>query len=317
MKKKQILITGGTGFIGMSLAIELIGKGHKVFLYDINSHNILNSEYANNENLCFIQDDINHYEKLQSLFDEQQFEGIVHLAAVSRVVVAQNDPARCIQTNINGTQTLLQALRNASQNTPWLIFGSSREVYGESKTLPVCESFERKFVNIYGDSKIQGENLFTSFAKEHSNSCLILRFSNVYGNQYDIVDRVLPRFIRAIVKKQELIIEGGGQTIDFTHIDDTVDAIVLAMEYLRSNSNIIDNIHILPGIGKTLYEAIQYIEDITNIKAKVTTNPKRNYDVEKFIGNPSKMQTLLHTRPFKSLKQGLKLAIPKYAKVFQ
>lgn len=312
---KKILVTGGMGFIGISLAKQLSKLSYQIVLYDIKDNNKDYKVFQNYENINYIQGDTNNTKLLERLFNENIFDGVIHLGAVSRVVVAQNNPDECIRTNINGTKSVLQALDNSSnKNKPWLIFGSSREVYGEPKDLPVKESFEKKFVNIYGDSKIQGENLFASFSKKNGNNCLILRFANVYGNEYDLFDRVIPRFIKAINNSQELTIEGGEQIIDFTHIDDTVDTIIKAINYLESENNILDDFHILPGIGWSLYQAIEYIENIVNKKAIIKVNKKRDYDVEKFIGDPTKIKTILHSRNFLSLEDGLKLAIPRYLK---
>lgn len=306
------------GFIGITLAKELDKLNYNIILFDIRDNNKNNKPYLKYKNINFIQGNTNNTELLTKIFNENTIDGIIHLGAVSRVVIAQNNPEECIRTNINGTQSLLQALENSSnENKPWLIFGSSREVYGEPKELPVKESFEKKFVNIYGDSKIQGENLFTSFAKENGNNCLILRFANVYGNQYDLFDRVIPRFIKAINSNKELTIEGGGQVIDFTHIDDTVDTIIKSINYLEKNNNIIDDFHILPGIGWNLSQAIEYIENILDKKAIIKTNEKRNYDVEKFIGDPTKIKTILKSRNFFSLEDGLKLSIHKYLKAIK
>ena len=290
---KKILITGGMGFIGLSLAKELHRLNYNIILFDIRDKNKENNPYLDYENMDFIQGNTNNTELLKNIFNENIFDGIIHLGAVSRVVVAQNNPTECIRTNIDGTKSLLKALDGSftQKSTPWLIFGSSREVYGEPKELPAKESFEKKFVNIYGDSKIQGENLFTSFAKRKGNSCFILRFANVYGNQYDLFDRVIPRFIKAIASEKELVIEGGGQVIDFTHISDTVDTIIKAINHLQSGKNIIDNFHILPGIGWSLYQLIEYIEKILDKKAIVKVNEKRDYDVEKFIGDSTKIRT--------------------------
>lgn len=301
------------GFIGITLAKELDKLNYNTILFDIRDNNKSDKPYLEYKNINFIQGDTNDTELLTKIFNENTIDGIIHLGAISRVVVAQNNPDECIRTNINGTQSLLQALNNTSnRNKPWLIFGSSREVYGEPKKLPVKEFFEKKFVNIYGDSKIQGENLFTSFAKKNGNNCLVLRFSNVYGNQYDLFDRVIPKFIKAIDSKQKLTIEGGGQIIDFTHIDDTVDTIIKAIKYCEKNKNIIDDFHILPGIGWSLYQVIEFIEKFLDKKAVIKVNKKRNYDVEKFIGDPAKMKNILKSRDFLSLEDGLKLAIPKY-----
>lgn len=314
---KKILITGGIGFIGTTLTKELEKLNYNIMLFDIRDNNKNNKFYLKFKNISFTQGDTNNIELLTNIFNENIFDGIIHLGAVSRVVIAQTNPDECIRTNINGTKSLLKALKNSSNNNkPWLIFGSSREVYGEPQELPVKESFEKKFVNIYGDSKIQGENLFTSFSKENNNNCLVLRFANVYGNQYDLFDRVIPKFIKAIASNKELTIEGGDQVIDFTHIDDTVDTIIKSISYL-DNNNIIDDFHILPGIGWSLHQAIECIENILDKKAIIKINEKRNYDVEKFIGDPTKIKTILQSRDFLSLEDGLKLSIPKYLKAMR
>lgn len=80
------------------------------------------------------------------------------------MVVAQNNPEKCIRTNIKGTKSLLNSIEEYMSKKPWLIFGSSREVYGEPNVLLVCENFEKKYVNIYGKSKIDGENMFIDFS---------------------------------------------------------------------------------------------------------------------------------------------------------
>lgn len=304
------------GFIGISLAKKLSKLNYSVTLFDIRDSNKNEKPYLKCENINFIKGDTNDTKLLAKIFNENIFDGIIHLAAVSRVVVAQKNPNECIKTNINGTQSLLLALENLTYQ-PWLIFGSSREVYGEPKELPVKEFFEKNFVNIYGNSKIQGENLFISFAKANGNNCLILRFANVYGNQYDLFDRVIPKFIRAIFFGEELTIEGGGQIIDFTHIDDTVDTILKSIQYMKENEGIIDDFHILPGTGWSLYQLIDYVENILDKKAIIKRNEKRNYDVEKFIGDPRKIKTILKSRDFLSLEDGLKLAIPRYLEAMQ
>ena len=309
---KNILITGGLGFIGFNLAKKL-AKNYKVYVLDINERH---KDYKNINNIHFIQTDINNFDFIKSLLDSVEFSGIIHLAAISRVVVAQNNPKECVRTNIEGTKTLLKALElsKTQKNKPWLIFGSSREVYGEPKKMPVKEDFEKKPINIYGESKIKGEKLFTEFAKNYYNNCLILRFSNVYGNNYDLIDRVVPKFITSIYLNKEITIEGGNQIIDFTYIDDVIKTIEKAILYLENNNKVLDDIHILPGIGWNLFQLIENIEKIMNKKAKIKINPKRNYDVEKFIGDPSKVKSLLNIDKFLTLEEGLKLAVKNYTK---
>lgn len=295
------------------MAHVLSNLKYEIVIYDINNSN---ENFKKFEHIERVQGDTNDKAKLLEICQRHNFDGVVHLAAISRVVVAQNNQEECIRTNVHGTRTLLEVLGHSSMvKQPWLIFGSSREVYGEPHTLPVLENFDKKHVNIYGDSKIQGENMFTDFANRHNSSAIILRFANVYGNQFDLIDRVIPRFIKAINSEEHLTIEGGDQVIDFTHIDDTVDTIIKAIKHIEASEQLIDDFHILPGIGWSLYDAISHIEKHLGKKANIKVNEKRNFDVEKFVGDPSKIKTILNSRDFIGLDEGLKLAIPKYLEV--
>lgn len=94
---------------------------------------------------------------LNTYFKDKHFDGVVHLAAISRVVDAEKDKTNCIAVNLFGTKYLVDVLERSKDT--WLIFGSSREVYGEQKQFPVKESAPKEPVNIYGECKLQGEQL--------------------------------------------------------------------------------------------------------------------------------------------------------------
>ena len=103
----NVLITGGSGFIGSSLAILLSSKNYKVIIYDIN---INNTFHINHKNISFVYGDTNDKNKLYKLIKLNNFDGIIHLAAISRVVVAENNQEECIRTNVYGTKTLIEVL---------------------------------------------------------------------------------------------------------------------------------------------------------------------------------------------------------------
>lgn len=309
----KILITGGLGFIGSTLALSLC-KNNDVYLYDIRDNNKGIKIYENNP-VTFIQGDICDKNKIKKLLDNS-FDCIIHLCAISRVVVAEQNPEECVRVNLNGVTTLLNELENSNSKNAILLFGSSREVYGSQSNLPVKENAELMPVNIYGQTKLKGEELFKEYSLKHNNPCGILRFSNVYGNEYDLLGRVIPRFIYGIYNNQEIYIEGGEQVIDFTHIDDTVWGIISAINYFKNN-NIYETFHILPGKPNTLYDIITILEDYFNKKANVKVNNKRNYDVEKFIGNPEKINKYFGSHMFYNLKEGLELSIKNYLKVIE
>jgi len=301
----NILITGGAGFIGRTLQEKLYAN-NKVVLLDKRA-----SFFVEKQSVTYIQADVCDQKKMQSVFEKYQFDGVVHLAAVSRVVEAQNNPKECERTNLGGIHSLLNSIEKTGQN-PWLIFGSSREVYGEAESLPVKENAPQKVVNIYGETKVKGEALFMAFSKKYNLNCAVIRFSNVYGNRYDLFGRVVPEFIRAIATGKTLIIEGGEQLIDFTHIDDSVNGIMKVIAYLNQQENIQENFHLCPGVGWTLFQLIAIIEKSVGKKAKIKTNLKRHYDVVKFIGDTSKINKLLGMKKFIPLEQGVCRSIDEY-----
>ncbi len=310
----KLLITGGVGFIGSSLALSLCNL-NEIVLLDIRESNNGLKYYSGTNNLKYVKGDVNDGELLRNIFEQDQFDGIIHLAAVSRVVVAEKDPELCLKTNIEGTKNLLKILSEQAGKKPWIIFGSSREVYGEPVNFPVKESDPRKHINIYGHTKIVGEDLCKDYGLENKCSCAILRFSNVYGNRYDIMDRVLPKFIRSIAEEKEITIEGGDQIIDFTHIDDTVESIVRTIRYIE-NSQVVEDFHVLPGIGWSLYQAVEFIENHLGKKAKIVVNSERKYDVQKFIGDPSKIKEKLSMLNLLGLEAGIEMAVKEYCGVY-
>jgi len=168
--------------------------------------------------------------------------------------------------------------------------GSSREVYGEPEILPVPESYGFHPINIYGEAKVAGERLVREYAETHGLNSVVLRFSNVYGARYDILDRVIPRFILKALQDETLEIHGGGQIFDFTHVDDTTHGILLTVAYLQKqmNSGSFDDFHILTGTPHSLQDVAAMIEMALNKPLNTVYTSLRNYDVVRFFGDPSK-----------------------------
>ncbi|PIE78372.1 MAG: hypothetical protein CSA15_08155 [Candidatus Delongbacteria bacterium] len=311
-KTMRILISGGIGFIGSSLALALSKLKNHVIIIDRRDNNKGEKIYEKNNYISFYRGDIRDRYFISSILEKESIDGIIHLAAISRVIDAEKNPTDCLSINVEGYKSIIEKASLVSYKKPWIIFGSSREVYGSQTLLPVTENVEKKYVNIYGKSKLQGEKLTKEYFNNNNVSALILRFSNVYGNKFDILDRVIPKFIISTFLEKPLVIEGGGQVIDFTHIDDTVATIIKSIEYISGNDKIFDDFHILPGKGKSLYELIEIIESVLGKKATIKVNNKRNYDVEKFIGDPSKRIKILNKSKFLSLEEGIRKSIPNY-----
>jgi len=308
---KKILITGALGFIGRSLIDHLIS-----FDCDFDIHGIdikdfpEDAAYLKNK-IKFQQLDIRNYVEVFDYFNKNKFDGIIHLAAVSRVKDAEDDKQNCINTNYFGTKYLIECA--SKTKSTWVIFSSSREVYGEPRKMPVSESDEKIPLNIYGFYKLEGERL----VEKHIDNYFILRFSNVYGNLYDIPDRVIPKFIYNAITGKEIFLEGGGQIIDFTHISDTVSSITKCIELLSSGKLYKEDLLILPGRENKITDLIDIIESEIGHKINIKKNEKRHYDVEKFIGNNIKRKSILGDIDFLTLNEGVKKTVCLFNDMFE
>lgn len=285
----KILITGGAGFIGSNLFTRLRSEGHEIDILDIEPIKVKNRvSFSRNK---YFQVDIRDQVELEHALRSSKPDGIVHLAAVSRVIWGEQNPDVCWDVNVNGTLNLLGAVERIGAK-PWIVLASSREVYGEMNGIPVVENTPKKPKNVYGRSKLVGEEALQEWSKRLGLCSTVLRFSNVYGDVNDISDRVIPRFIMAGLKGKPVEINGGSQMFDFTHIDDTIEGIITTIHRLNSSSekgeSFIDDFHLLTGTGTTLQEIVDYIEGSIDKKIIVRYSSSRDYDVDRFVGNPEK-----------------------------
>ncbi|WAS91386.1 NAD-dependent epimerase/dehydratase family protein [Nannocystis punicea] len=229
--------------------------------------------------------------------------GIIHLAAVSRVVWGERDPAACRATNIRGTRLILEAA-HASPIRPWVIFASSREVYGQPRRLPVTEDAALAPINVYGDTKVAGERLVAE-ARGLGLGVAIVRLSNVYGSLADHHDRVIPAFVRAAVRGAPLRVDGPGHTFDFTHVDDTACGIAVLAAMLARGESPPPPIHFLTGQPTTLGELAALAVELAGTRAPIVGAPPRDFDVARFFGDPARAHRLLGWSPRVPLREGL------------
>ena len=304
--RQSILITGVSGFIGRSLVEEIVNQNFSWTIYGIDIKEPVFNDSKYRKYIDFSIVDIRDENAVETYFLEHQFDGVIHLAAISRVVDAENDKENCIATNYWGTKYIVENV--AKQQNTWFIFGSSREVYGEQKVLPVKESANKNPINIYGECKLKGELLVKELIKKY----VILRFSNVYGNNYDIDGRVIPTFVKRALAGETLYLEGGQQVIDFTYIQDTVDCIIRIAELLQNGTIHSDELHISPGNENKITDIISYLEKLLNKNINIEIREKRNYDVVRFIGDTSHRLDILDVSEFKCLSKGLELYLQSF-----
>jgi len=272
----RILITGSDGVVGSALCERFTESGVEVIPFDIKRGlDICEKEQV----LAAVADDI---------------DGVIHCAALARVCECENNVARCRKTNVEGTQNVVECLRMQT-NEPWLLFLSSREVYGQAKMLPVTEDFPYSPINEYAGTKVEGEKIVKGYP--HSG---IIRLTNIYGSVNDYEDRVILAFTRAALSGRPLILNGAGNTLDFVHISDAVNGILI---YCRNH--IRTTIHLVSGRPVTLGQLAKEIICQANSGSHIVEMPVRINEVSCFYGNPHKAKEVLGWQTEISLEDGI------------
>ena len=283
----RILITGSEGLVGGTLRTALEARRTEVVGLDL-----LGTGHEHG--------DVRDLQRVRKALDG--CDGVVHLAAVSRVLWGERDPEGCWSTNVEGLRNVLRAL-DERKRQPWLLFASSREVYGQPRRLPATEATSLRPINVYGRSKVESERLVDD-ARSRGLRAATVRLSNVYGSARDHADRVIPAFARAAVSGSSIRIDGAGCTFDFTHIDDTTRGMVGIIGLLKLGETP-PPIHLLTGTPTTLRDLATLAIDVAGGASPVVEAPPRSFDVSRFHGDPSRARELLGWEPRVVLRKGL------------
>lgn len=289
---QRILITGSSGLVGSALAPILEQLGADVRLLDLNAAGDAKG-------------DVRDLNRVRATVDE--CDGVIHLAAVSRVIWGEQQPERCWETNVDGVRNILTCAAKSSRR-PWVIYASSREVYGQPEELPAIEDSPLQPVNIYGRSKVEGEALVEAARRDGVRACTV-RLSNVFGSVRDHADRVVPAFARGAARCEELRVDGADHTFDFTYIDDVVAGIAALAGLLGDGGAAPPPIHFVSGAPTTLLELANLAICLAGSASVVRYAPPRDFDVARFYGSPERARRILGWTPSVPLEVGLRRLI--------
>lgn len=297
----RILITGGNGFVGSHLAESLIKQGKSVSLFDLRFTSNTSSLPCEK-----IQGDVTRHKDISEAVS--YVDVVFHLGAVSRVITGQKKPRECFETNVLGTVNVLEACRT-SGNDKIIFYASSREVYGDSKNTLVREDHSKNPKSIYGVSKLGAELACLQYRKSFGTKVVILRFSNVYGSERDLMDRVTPKFIINAMKNKEITLYGGKQILDFNFIDDTISGVLCAYKKTLESENetLGQDFHLVSGRGVSIEDLANMIIQMCNSSSKVVRREPRGFEIESFVGDPTKACRVLGYRSKTPLKKGLEI----------
>lgn len=292
----RILVTGSAGLIGRAVIPLLRAEAAEVEELDLRA-----DTPQSRGDLC----DPDRITRAM-----QGVGGIIHLGAVSRVIDGERDPARCWRVNADATGALLRMAARA-ELPPWVIYASSREVYGQQDELPVPEDAPLRPKNIYARSKAEAERLVGE-ARAAGLRTAILRFSNVYGDTSDHADRVVPAFARAAAAGGIIRVDGAGCTFDFTHVADVADGILRVVRLLDAGRSDLPPVHFVSGIETSLGALAELALAAGGPRVSAKEAPPRSFDVHRFRGDPANAERLLGWRATTGLELGFTRLVAAY-----
>ena len=302
-----ILVTGGAGNVGSALVYKLAcnTNNNVVVVDNLTTGNI--NKIPKLENVIFIKADVNKIDDLMPIFGRFNFKYVFHYAALVGVKRTLKYPMSVLE-DIEGIKNILRLSKNTGVRR--VFYSSSSEVYGEPFEIPQNEQTTPLNSRLpYAIVKNVGEAFFKSFYNEYGLEYTIFRFFNTYGpNQSD--DFVVPRFLRAALENEDLLIYGNGlQTRSFCYVDDNVDTCIKAM---KSENQINEVLNVGSDLEITILELANRIIKITNSSSKIIHLPAlKEGDMARRCPDNSKMRNLLQ-RELVPLEKGLKHLIDFY-----
>lgn len=301
----KILITGSSGQIGTNLGLKLLEDGHFVLGID-NRANTWTDQIP----MRMVDLTGDCVGRLLELIRGFEIELIVHLAAHAKVFELVREPSRALE-NVAMTFKVAESARLAELP---IIFGSSREVYGDihrQKTDESCADFVVA-ESPYSASKIAGEAFIYSYSQCYGLPHIVFRFSNVYGrydNDLERMERVTPLFIKRISQDLPIVIHGKEKILDFTYVDDCTQGIVLGIEKLLSGEAKNETINLAYGEGNSLVELASFIGKTVGSEPKISFTPTQPGEVTRYIADIGKARKILGYNPLTPLSEGIPKSI--------
>lgn len=297
---KNILITGGAGFIPSSLAERLSqDKSYKIVLID----NFLSGSkrnIPNVDNVSFIKGDVNDSSTVNTIMTSYKFEYVFHYAAVVGVKRTLDNPI-WVLNDIEGFKNILECCKNTGVKR--IFFSSSSEVYGEPVEIPQHEESTPLNSRLpYAVVKNVGESYLKSYKQEHNLNYTIFRFFNTYGPKQS-PDFVVAKFLSLARNNEDITIYGDGlQTRTFCYIDDNTD---FTYNVLKENTYLNEVVNVGHDLQYTILELAETIISLTRSKSRIVhLPPLQDGDMKRRQPNVTKMRKTLD-RELLSLSEGI------------
>ncbi len=304
----RVLVTGGAGFIGSHIAQALLGRGDEVrILDDFSTGYERNVEAVGPVEL--IRGSVTDLPTVREAVEGCDY--VYHEAALASVPRSIDDPLSSNEVNVQGTLNVLVAARDAGVKR--LIYAASSSAYGDSEVLPKVETMKEAPKSPYAVAKLAGEHYVSVFAQVYGMQTLSLRYFNVFGPRQDPDSpyaAVIPLFIDAILEGRAPTIHGdGGQSRDFTYIDNVVHANLLALEAPKLSGEVVN---VALGERITLNRLYEELASIIGSDVEAVHGPPRVGDVRHSQADIARVTELLGYRSQVPVEEGLRRTVEWY-----
>jgi len=290
---KNILVTGGAGYIGSHTCKALAARGFTPVTYD---SMVYGHEWAVKWG-PLVKGDIADRAALDAVFDEYKPAGVIHFAAFIAVGESVQDPAKYYRNNSVGTLTLLEAMRDHGVKP--IVFSSTAAMYGMPQAVPIVESHPQWPINPYGWSKFMVERMLEDFGRAYGTRHCALRYFNAagadpdneIGEAHDPETHLIPLVLQAARNPEKPITVFGtdydtpdGTCIrDYIHVNDLADAHIRALDYLADNTSAAINLG--TGTGNSVQEIIEASRSVTGVDIQPQFGPRREGDPSRLVAD--------------------------------
>lgn len=302
----SVLVLGGAGYVGSHAVYQLIDQGKDVVVID----NLQTGhEAAVHPEATFYEGDIRDIDFLRQIFDHESIESVIHFAANSLVGESMEIPLEYFDNNVYGTQVLLQAM--VEFDVKKIVFSSTAATYGEPKSVPITEDMETNPTNTYGETKLTMEKMMKWAEQAHGIKYVSLRYFNVagaresgeIGEDHDPETHLIPIILEAALGKrphvtifgQDYDTPDGTCIRDYIHVEDLIQAHLLALDYLNKGESNIFNLG--SNQGFSVKEMIDTARTVTGKEIPAKIGERRAGDPGVLIASSEKANNILGWQP--------------------
>ena len=310
----SVLVLGGAGYIGSHTVYELIEKGKDVVIVDNLQTGFKELIHPKAK---FYLGDLRDEKFLNSVFEKESIEGVIHFAANSLVGVSMKEPLEYYDNNVYGMMVLLNVMKN--HNVKHIVFSSTAATYGEPKQVPIKEEDDTVPTNPYGETKLAMEKMMKWCENAYGMTFVALRYFNacgahpngIIGELHNPETHLIPLILQVPLGKREAInvfgndydTKDGTCIRDYIHVCDLADAHIKALNYLIEGKPS-QTINLGNGEGYSVLEIIKASEEVTNQEIKMNICERRAGDPAKLIACNKKAQEILGWHPqYTSVKE--------------